>query len=201
MKKDHIVDDYEFLSFFSQWMEDAQRCEPHYPDAAVLATSNKDGFPNARVVLVKYFDNDGFVFYTNSESCKGYEMKDNPKVSLCFYWKSLCRQVRLRGFVNKCCDSESDSYYASRPRGSQIGAWASKQSQIMESADILKRSVEKYTSIYQSCEIPRPVWWCGFRICPLHIEFWEERPYRLHERIVFSRKTIMDKWEKFMLYP
>ncbi|MBY7649671.1 MAG: pyridoxamine 5'-phosphate oxidase [Candidatus Liberibacter europaeus] len=201
MEQDLLVDDGVVFALFSEWMKDAQCAEDRYPDAAVLGTVDFNGFPNSRVVLVKHFDKNGFVFYTNSKSCKGKEIIENPRVSLCFYWKSLCRQVRLRGLVEKCCDSESDLYYASRPRGSQIGAWASKQSQIMESYDILKKSVEKYSSLYESQVVPRPVWWCGFRILPIYIEFWNERLHRLHERIVFSRETTIEKWKKFMLYP
>ncbi|MBA5723836.1 pyridoxamine 5'-phosphate oxidase [Candidatus Liberibacter sp.] len=202
MIKCKFFDDDVILGLFSQWMEDAKRSELNDPNAAVLATADHTGFPNARAVLVKSFDKNGFVFYTNTESCKGKEIEGNPRASLCFHWKSLHRQLRLRGLVEKCGDSEADLYYSSRSRGSQIGAWSSKQSQQMVSRDLLNKAVAKYTSLYESQEIlPRPVWWSGFRVRPLYIEFWSEGPDRLHERVVFSRKTITEKWESLMLYP
>lgn len=197
-----LCNDEDFFTLLSQWMKKAESSESNDPHAAVLATADRKGFPNARVVLIKYFNKDGFVFFTNTQSFKGQEIKENPQASLCFHWKSLCRQLRVRGLVENYCPSKSDGYYASRPRGSQIGAWASKQSQKMESIDILKKSVQKYSALYDdSQEIPRPIWWSGFLIRPLYMEFWEERPYRLHERIVFSRETITGEWKKFMLYP
>ncbi|MBL0849352.1 MAG: pyridoxamine 5'-phosphate oxidase [Candidatus Liberibacter ctenarytainae] len=201
MERDSGVNDDVILALFSEWMEKAQYSEPSDPNAAILSTVDGNGFPNARVVLIKQFDKDGFVFYTNSKSCKGQELTENPKAAICFHWKSLCRQVRLRGLVEKCSDSKSDHYYNSRPRGSQIGAWASKQSEKMESIDLLKESMEKYSTLYESQVVPRPAWWCGFRIRPFSVEFWHERPYRLHERIIFVRRNNTETWERSMLYP
>ncbi|OMH86510.1 pyridoxamine 5'-phosphate oxidase [Candidatus Liberibacter asiaticus] len=201
MKQDVPINNDVVFTLLSQWMQEAQSSESHDPHAVVLATADRMGFPNARVVLIKHFDQEGFVFYTNSQSPKGKEILENPKASLCFHWESLARQLRVRGLVEKYCDLASDHYYASRPRESKIGAWASKQSQKMPSLDDLQKSVQRYSSFYQEKEIPRPVWWHGFRICPLSIEFWSERPYRLHDRLLFSRETIAGKWTQFLLYP
>ncbi|AKK20521.1 pyridoxamine 5'-phosphate oxidase [Candidatus Liberibacter africanus] len=201
MGKDDDINNHYVFTLLSQWMQEAQDSEFKDPHAVVLATYDYHGFPNARVVLIKHFDQDGFVFYTNSQSSKGKEIIENPKVSLCFYWKNLGRQLRVRGLVEKYCDRESDNYYASRPRESKIGAWASKQSQKMEHFGDLQESVQRYSSLYEGKEIPRPVWWYGFLIRPLSIEFWTEKPYRLHERIVFSREKFTEKWTRSLLYP
>jgi pyridoxamine 5'-phosphate oxidase len=151
-------------------------------------------------VLLKGFDEQGFVFYTNLESIKGREILASMKAAMCFHWKSLRRQVRVRGPVEIVSDAEADAYYATRPRGSRIGAWASKQSRPLESRFALEKAVAEYTARYVIGEIPRPPYWSGFRIVPETIEFWHDRPFRLHDRVMFSR-TAAGVWEKTRLYP
>jgi pyridoxamine 5'-phosphate oxidase len=151
------------------------------------------------MVLLKGFDERGFVFYTNFESAKGREILSSMKAAMCFHWKSLRRQVRVRGPVEQVSDAEADEYYASRPRGSRIGAWASKQSRPLESRFALEKAVAEYTAKHAIGDIPRPPHWSGFRIMPQSIEFWHDRPFRLHDRVVFSRSA--DSWEKTRLYP
>jgi pyridoxamine 5'-phosphate oxidase len=165
-----------------------------------LATVDKDGLPDVRMVLLKGFDHNGFVFYTNLESRKGTELAQNMKAALCFHWKSLRRQVRVRGPVERVSDAEADAYFASRPRGSRIGAWASKQSRPLESRFALEKAVAEYTAKYPLGEIPRPPHWSGFRIVPQMIEFWADRQFRLHDRVVFDR-TAEGGWKKARLYP
>ncbi|MDF1608582.1 pyridoxamine 5'-phosphate oxidase [Hoeflea sp. YIM 152468] len=184
---------------FGQWLEDATASEPNDPNAVALATVDADGLPDVRMVLLKGFDEGGFVFYTNFESAKGQEILSSMKAAMCFHWKSLRRQVRIRGPVEQVSDAEADEYYASRPRGSRIGAWASKQSRPLESRFALERAVAEYTAKYPIGEIPRPPHWSGFRIVPHSIEFWHDRPFRLHDRMAFSR--IADEWTKTRLYP
>jgi pyridoxamine 5'-phosphate oxidase len=182
-----------------QWLEDASASEPNDPNAVALATVDADGLPDVRMVLLKGFDEHGFVFYTNLESAKGTELLANMKAALCFHWKSLRRQVRVRGSVERVSDAEADAYFATRPRGSRIGAWASSQSRPLESRFALEKAVAEYTAKYPLGEIPRPPHWSGFRIVPDTIEFWHDRPFRLHDRIVFSRKD--GGWTKTRLYP
>src|SRR5690606_3694566 len=158
-----------------------------------------EGMPNVRMVLLKGFDERGFVFYTNFDSAKGQEILGQRKAAMCFHWKSLRRQVRLRGPAEIVSDEEADTYFASRPRGSRIGAWASKQSRELESRFALERSVAEHTAKYAIGEIPRPSYWSGFRIVPRTIEFWHDRPFRLHDRIVFTREG--EGWAKKRLYP
>ncbi|MCA9689838.1 MAG: pyridoxamine 5'-phosphate oxidase [Myxococcales bacterium] len=164
-----------------------------------LATVDAQGLPDVRMVLLKGFDERGFVFYTNFESAKGVEILGSMKAAMCFHWKTLRRQVRVRGPVEKVSDAEADEYYASRPRGSRIGAWASKQSRPLESRFALEKAVAEYTAKYAIGEIPRPPHWSGFRIVPQSIEFWHDRPFRLHDRMVFTRNG--DAWDKTRLYP
>jgi pyridoxamine 5'-phosphate oxidase len=185
---------------FKQWLEDASASEPNDPNAVALATVDADGLPDVRMVLLKGFDEQGFVFYTNFESAKGREILGSMKAALCFHWKSLRRQVRVRGSVEVVSDAEADAYYATRPRGSRIGAWASKQSRPLESRFALEKAVAEYTARYAIGEIPRPKHWSGFRIVPRTIEFWHDRPFRLHDRMVFSRAGD-GGWEKTRLYP
>ena len=185
---------------FKQWLEDASRSEANDPNALALATVDGDGLPDVRMVLLKGFDRRGFTFYTNFESAKGREILGSMKAAMCFHWKSLRRQVRVRGPVEIVSDEEADTYYASRPRGSRIGAWASKQSRPLESRFALEKAVAEYTARYAIGEIPRPAHWSGFRLMPSSIEFWHDRPFRLHDRIVFSRRDD-GGWDKTRLYP
>ena len=190
----------EPLALFGEWLRDATQSEPNDPNAVALASVDADGMPDVRMVLLKGFDERGFAFYTNFESAKGREILGSMKAALCFHWKSLRRQVRVRGDVEVVGNDEADAYFASRPRGSRIGAWASKQSRPLESRFALEKAVAEYTAKFVIGEIPRPEHWSGFRIMPRTIEFWHDRPFRLHDRIVFSRST-GDDWEKTRLYP
>jgi pyridoxamine 5'-phosphate oxidase len=189
----------EPLRLFSSWLEDATKSEPNDPNGVALATVDADGMPNVRMVLLKGFDEAGFVFYTNFESAKGKELLASMKAAMCFHWKTLRRQVRLRGPVEIVSDAEADTYFATRPRGSRIGAWASKQSRPLESRFALEKAVAEYTARYAVGNIPRPPYWSGFRIVPQSIEFWHNRQFRLHDRVVFTRKE--GGWEKTRLYP
>ena len=189
----------EPFELFAAWLEDATASEPNDPNAVALATVDPNGLPDVRMVLLKGFDQAGFVFYTNFESAKGRELLANMKAAMCFHWKSLRRQVRVRGTVEQVSDAEADAYYASRPRGSRIGAWASKQSRPLESRFALERAVAEFTARHAIGEIPRPQHWSGFRILPQQIEFWHDRPFRLHDRMQFTRNG--GGWEKTRLYP
>ena len=186
---------------FGEWLADAEASEPNDPTAVALATVDPDGLPNVRMVLLKGFDPRGFVFYTHFESAKGREILAGRKAAMCFHWKSLRRQVRLRGPVEIVDDAEADEYYASRPRGSRIGAWASQQSRPLESRMALEKAVARVTAKYPIGEIPRPPHWSGFRIRPVEMEFWKDRPFRLHERLVFRRQTPDAAWSTVRLYP
>ena len=189
----------EPYKLFAKWLEDATASEPNDPNALALATVDPDGLPNVRMVLLKGFDERGFVFYTNYESNKGREILASMKAAMCFHWKSLRRQVRVRGIVEKVSDEEADAYYESRARGSRIGAWASKQSRPLESRFALEKSVAEYTAKYAIGAIPRPPHWSGFRIRPVSIEFWHDRPFRLHDRVLFEADGA--GWKKTRLYP
>ncbi|MBS7698320.1 MULTISPECIES: pyridoxamine 5'-phosphate oxidase [unclassified Chelatococcus] len=193
--------DNDPFQLFSSWLRDAEAGEPNDPNAMALATVDSDGLPDLRMVLLKGHDDNGFVFYTNEESAKGRELTANPRAALLFHWKSLRRQVRVRGPVEVVSDAESDEYFASRPRGSQIGAWASKQSQPLESRFALEKAVASFTAKFGLGAVPRPPHWHGFRIVPTAIEFWHDRPFRLHDRIRFSRSTKDAPWAKDRLYP
>jgi pyridoxamine 5'-phosphate oxidase len=187
------------FALFADWMADAEKSEPNDPNAVAVASVDADGMPNVRMVLLKGFDQNGFVFYTNFESNKGREILGSMKAALCFHWKSLRRQIRVRGHVEVVSDEEADAYFASRPRGSRIGAWASKQSRPLESRLALEKAVAEFTLKHAVGEIPRPPYWSGFRIKPITIEFWHDRPFRLHDRILFTRAD--DGWQKSRLYP
>ena len=191
----------EPFALFANWLKDAEASEINDPNALALATVDEAGLPNVRMVLLKGFDTDGFVFYTNFESRKGREILAAGKAAMCFHWKSLRRQVRIRGPVEVVTDEEADAYYASRPRGSRIGAWASKQSRPLESRFALEKAVAEYTARHAIGEIPRPEYWSGFRIRPVSIEFWHDRPFRLHDRVEFTRETPETPWAKARLYP
>jgi pyridoxamine 5'-phosphate oxidase len=189
------------LDLFKTWFDEAKSHEPNDPNAMALATVDADGLPNVRMVLLKDVDAAGFVFYTNLESAKGREIAATHKAALCFHWKSLRRQVRVRGLVSSVTDAEADAYFATRARGSQIGAWASQQSRPLESRFALETAVAKIAARYALGAVPRPSHWSGFRLAPLVIEFWHDRPFRLHERIVFQRASPAAAWSKERLYP
>lgn len=189
------------FSLFNEWMELARAKEPEDPNAMALATADGDGFPDVRMVLLKGVDEQGFVFYTNLESDKGEELKANPRAALCFHWKSLRRQIRVRGAVALVSDAEADEYFASRARDSQIGAWASKQSRQLQTRFELEKQVAVYAAKFGFGNVPRPPYWSGFRIVPSRIEFWRDRPFRLHDRFVFERDAPTAPWRTKRLYP
>ncbi|MEK1891511.1 MAG: pyridoxamine 5'-phosphate oxidase [Phyllobacterium sp.] len=198
---DDFTENSEPFALFEEWLADATKTEPNDPNAVALATVDAAGLPDVRMVLLKGFDSQGFVFYTNFESRKGEEILGSMKAAMCFHWKSLRRQVRVRGPVEIVSKEEADAYYATRPRGSRIGAWASKQSRPLESRFALEKAVAEFTARYAIGEIPRPDYWSGFRIRPTSIEFWHDRPFRLHDRVHFSRETPQGDWNKTRLYP
>ncbi|RUM06678.1 pyridoxamine 5'-phosphate oxidase [Rhizobium chutanense] len=191
----------EPFKLFAEWLKDAEASEPNDPNAVALATVDEQGLPNVRMVLLKGFDDDGFVFYTNFESQKGREILGQKKAAMCFHWKSLRRQVRLRGPVEIVTDAEADAYFKTRARGSRIGAWASKQSRPLESRFALEKAVAEYTARYAIGDIPRPAYWSGFRIRPTSIEFWKDQNFRLHDRVEFRRPSPEGKWDKVRMYP
>ena len=184
---------------FGKWYDVADKEEPNLPNACALATANGDGVPSVRMVLCKQFDESGFVFYTNLGSAKCEDIKANPMAALLFHWKSRKRQVRVSGPVELVEDSVADAYFATRDRTSQLGAWASRQSEPLESRLALEKAVAKYALRFNVVKVPRPDWWSGFRICPTRIEFWEELPFRLHRRVVYRREDA--GWTTVLLYP
>ena len=185
---------------FRRWLDEAWKGEPN-AHAMILASTTSEGRPSARAVLLKGLDDRGFVFYTNLESQKGHELLSSRKAALCFHWKSLRRQVRIRGPVEMVSDAEADAYFDSRPRDSRIGAWASQQSRPLESRFALETAVAMYAAKYAIGTIPRPSYWSGFRVRPISIEFWHDRPFRLHDRIAFRRESPDGGWTKTRLYP
>ena len=189
------------FALFAEWLKDAEAKEPNDPNAMALATVDEEGLPNVRMVLLKGFDERGLVFYTNFESQKGQEILSAMKAAVVFHWKSLRRQIRVRGLVEKVSDAEADAYFKSRPRDSRIGAWASAQSRPLEGRFALETAVAMYAAKYAFGDVPRPPQWSGFRIQPLSIEFWHDRPFRLHDRVVFSRSDQKAAWTKAKLYP
>lgn len=191
----------EPFALFERWFSDATASEPNDPNAMALATVDPDGLPNVRMVLMKGWDEAGFVFYTNTESAKGRELLSGKKAALVLHWKSLRRQVRVRGPVEIVTDAEADEYFQSRPRDSRIGAWASQQSRPLESRFALEKAVATNAAKYAIGEVPRPPHWTGFRIRPVEIEFWHDKPFRLHDRIVFRRPAPEGGWTKARLYP
>lgn len=189
------------LILFNAWMKDAQESEPNDPTAMALATVDGDGMPNVRMVLLKAVDDNGFVFYTNFESAKGQELLGQKKAAVCFHWKSLRRQIRIRGTIETVSEADADTYYNSRDRGSRIGAWASRQSRPMQDRFELEREVAKKAAKYAIGSIPRPDYWSGFRIVPVAIEFWRDKPFRLHDRRLFTRDKQNDSWTAEQLFP
>ena len=188
------------LKLFAEWFEEAKKTEINDPNALALSTADKTGIPSVRMVLLKSFSENGFVFYTNFNSKKSIELKENPNASLCFHWKSLLRQIRISGKILSVPDKEADLYYNSRSYGSKIGAWASEQSSILKTRDELYESIEKYKKKYpDENNVPRPKHWSGWNLIPSTIEFWLDGPNRIHERLKFSK--LKNNWKKVLLSP
>ncbi len=188
------------ILLFKDWFDEAKKYENNEPNAAALGTINKNSYPTVRMVLLKDFNNDGFVFYTNLNSDKSKAIIDSPKISMCFHWKSLLRQVRILGLASKVTDNEADEYFNSRKYGSRIGAWASDQSSVLEKREDLFKSIKKYQEKFpEPNKVPRPKFWSGWRLKPLEIEFWFNGENRLHERLKYIKKK--DSWGKVLLSP
>ena len=189
------------IQLFKIWMDEAKNSEPNDPNAVALATSNKNNYPSVRMVLLKDFNKSGFVFYTNLDSQKGNELKSNPKVAMCFHWKSLLRQIRISGSASLVADNVADAYYNSRGYESRIGAWASKQSEELSGRDDLINSIENYKKKYNDQnKVPRPPHWSGWNLSPLSIEFWLDGDSRIHERLKYT-KDCNSNWIKSLLSP
>ena len=194
------------LALFARWMDEAAKSEPNDANAMSVATVDAAGRPNLRLVLLKGWDESGFVFYTNKESAKGEELAAHPHAALCLHWKSLRRQVRLRGAVREVGAAEADAYFASRAKDSQIGAWASAQSRPMQGRWAFEKEIARYAAQYALSQVPRPPYWTGFRVVPFEIEFWRDRPFRLHDRLVYRRAPSSDEksegpWRTERLFP
>ena len=194
------------LALFARWMAEAEKSEVNEANAMAVATADALGRPNLRMVLLKGWDANGFVFYSNRDSAKGTELAADPFAALCLHWKSLRRQVRVRGRVSEVSAGEADAYFASRPKDSQIGAWASAQSRPMEGRWTFEKEIAKYAAKFALGKVPRPDYWTGFRVAPFEIEFWRDRPFRLHDRLVYRREAPLDgnksgPWRTERLFP
>jgi pyridoxamine 5'-phosphate oxidase len=196
-----FTESVEPLGLFDQWFAEAGENEPNDPNGMALATVDASGLPDVRMVLLKGVDQRGFVFYTNEESAKGRQIAASPAVAALFHWKSLRRQVRLRGPVSLVSDEEADAYFSGRARDSQIGAWASQQSRPLESRSVLEKAVADATAKFGDRKVSRPPHWRGFRLTPIAIEFWRDRPFRLHDRLLFTRESASAPWLAQRLYP
>jgi pyridoxamine 5'-phosphate oxidase len=201
MKDQEFTEVADPFLLFRAWLAEAEATEPIDPEAMALATVDAGGLPNVRMILLKGADDRGFVFYTNCESAKGGELAANAQAALLFYWKSLGRQIRLRGPVEPATEAEADAYFASRHRESRIGACASQQSRPLASRAVLEAEVERLTKAFRDGPVPRPPYWRGYRLIPLEIEFWRSGQFRLHDRIVFRRTSPDQPWTKTRLYP
>ena len=189
------------IQLFHEWMEEAKKTEPNDPNAVALATSDKNNIPSVRMVLLKDFNKDGFVFYTNLNSQKGKEIKENPNATMCFHWKSLLRQIRIVGKINSVSNKDADEYYNSRAYGSRIGAWASKQSTVLDNRDQLYQAIEDFKKKYpDENNVPRPEYWSGWNLDPKEIEFWLDGDNRIHQRLKYV-KNKNGNWEKYLLSP
>ena len=189
------------IELFKTWFNEAKKNEQNNPNALSLATSDRNGSPSVRIVLLKHYDKNGFVFYTNLNSQKSLSLKNNPKAEMCFYWKSLSRQVRINGSIVQVSDNEADEYYNTRTYGSKIGAWASKQSEVLQSRQELINSINEYKKKYNDeKKVPRPKDWSGWKLLPREIEFWLRADDRMHERLKYSKNN-NSVWRKFLLNP
>jgi len=194
-----ISEEVNPIDLFNTWFDEASKTEDNDPNAVAVATSTPDGKPSLRMVLLKSVDDNGFVFYTNLGSRKAQQLSDNAHVAMCFHWKSLRRQVRIEGTVEPVTEQEADAYFDSRPRMSQIGAWASKQSTLLKGRFELEARIAKYTARFNIGKVKRPDFWSGFRVVPHEIEFWQDETFRLHDRLVYTRHE--DNWTTKRLYP
>ena len=206
-QKNSLAIDYCFKEFknpldlFKEWFEEAKKTEINDPNAFAIATADKNGFPSVRMVLLKDYNESGFIFYTNLNSKKSKDLKSNPKTSICFHWKSLLRQIRISGKISKVSDKEADSYFNSRSYGSKIGAWASNQSEILNDREELYKSIENYKKKYpKEKAVPRPPHWSGWILEPSEIEFWKDGEDRIHERLKYTKEE-KNNWNKVLLSP
>lgn len=191
----------EPFALFERWFREAKEKEPNDPNGMALATADASGFPDVRMVLLKEVSSAGFVFYTNAESAKGRQLEANPHAAILFHWKSLRRQVRVRGPVSFVSEEEADAYFQSRDRGARLGAWASAQSRPLENRMALERRIAEFAAKFGLGEVPRPSHWRGYRLAPVRFEFWRDRPFRLHDRLTFERAVPGEGWAKSRLYP